>query len=596
MNHSTVPLPDNLANIANHNHPPGKLWSRRLQILTTFLLFGILLLWDWLTRRLQRNQQLRAKILVQKLIQLGPTFIKFGQVLSCRPDLIPPIYVDQLAHLQDKLPPFPNEQAYEVIEAEFGCPYHQIYAELNPEPVAAASLGQVYKGKLQTGEIVAVKVQRPGIIDILVLDIYLLQQLSTWVQKNIPFIHTNIRALTDELANSIFKEMDYVQEGLNGQKFAQLYGNLPQIYVPRIYLKYTTSRVLTMEWVNGEKITSTEVTQRQGLNPADLIAVEFKFALQQLLSGGFFHADPHPGNVLVTPEGKLAYLDFGMMSEVTPETRDLLIIFFLHLVSGDFPSLAEDLVSLEFLPPETDLAPLIPKLAQMFGNIRETSIAEFGFKQMFDNLLSLIYEYSWQIPKFYVLVFRCFATLEGIALKLNPDFQAYKVGYPYISQWVLTKRSPVLWTALNKFCLNNKTMQWDVVSDLLNNIYQSEDFNLYLTSERMLEFLYSPQGDPLRHVLVNEVVTKVENFSKETFEEMMMWTRAITTPFPNMAKLNKNWENIQPFIGKFLLNTPSNLPSIYELSQLFLRPEAKRLVQEIVNKLGMRILKQFIPA
>nr|AQX77698.1 NocT [Nodularia sp. HBU26] len=594
MKHSTVPLPDNLAAIANHRQPPGKLWSRRLTILNSFFSFAIFLGWDWLTGRLQRNQQLRAKKLVQKLIQLGPTFIKLGQVLSCRPDLIPPIYVDELTHLQDQLPPFSNDQAYKVIEEELGCPYDQIYAELNPEPVAAASLGQVYKGKLKTGEIVAVKVQRPGIINILVLDIYLLQQLSTWVQKNVSFIHTNIRALTDELANSIFKEMDYVQEGLNAQKFAQLYGNLPQIYVPRIYSAYTTSRVLTMEWVNGVKITSTDAILAQGLDPADLIALEFKFALQQLLKGGFFHADPHPGNVLVTPEGKLAYLDFGMMSEVVPETRDLLIIFFLHLVTGDFPALAQDLILLEFLPPGTDVVPLIPKLTKMFGNIRETSIAELGFKQMFEQLLSLIYEYSWQIPKFYVLVFRCFATIEGIALKFNPDFQAYKFGYPYIAQWVLTNRSPVLWDALNNFCLNKKTIQWELVSDLLNGISQSDDFNLSLTLDRMLEFLYSSQGNSLRNVLVNEVVSNLENVSKESFDEIMMWTRVINTPFASMTRINEIWHKIQQFIGKFLLVVPLNFVSISEFSKLFFRTEAQRLGQEIVNQLGRRIFMRFI--
>ncbi|MBD2566538.1 ABC1 kinase family protein [Anabaena lutea] len=594
MKHSTVPLPDNLAAIANHSQPPGKLWSRRLTILNSFFSFAILLVWDWLTRRLLRNQQLRAKILVQKLIQLGPTFIKLGQVLSCRPDLIPPIYVDELASLQDQLPPFPNDQAYKVIEEELGCPYDQIYAELNPEPVASASLGQVYKGKLQTGEIVAVKVQRPGIIDILVLDIYLLQQLSTWIQKNISFIHTNIRALTDELANSIFKEMDYVQEGLNAQKFAQLYGNLPQIYVPRIYLKYTTSRVLTMEWVNGTKITSTKVIRTQGLEPADLISLEFKFSLQQLLNGGFFHADPHPGNILITPDGKLAYLDFGMMSEVEPETRDFLIVFFLHLIAGDFAALAEDLVLLDFLPPQTDLVPLIPKLALMFGNIRETTLAEFGFKQIFEKLLSLIYEYSWQIPKFYVLVFRCFATIEGIALKFNPDFQAYKVGYPYIAQWLLTKQSPLLWNALKNLLLNNKTIQWELVSDLLNNISQSDDFNLHLISERMLEFLYSPQGNSVRYALVEEVVTNLENLSNESFEEMMFWTTAIISPFPSPTRLNKSWQNIQQFLGKFLLITPFNFLSIYELSKLFLRPEAQSLRQEILNQLGRRKLMRSI--
>jgi predicted unusual protein kinase regulating ubiquinone biosynthesis (AarF/ABC1/UbiB family) len=588
MKVSSLPLPENaVAATVYYGQPPKKLWPRRLNILSSIFSFCILLVWDRLTGSLRQNQQLRAKILVKKLIQMGPTFIKFGQVLSCRPDIIPPIYIEELANLQDQLPPFPNEQTYQVIAEEFGCPYYQIYAELNPQPVAAASLGQVYKGKLRTGEIVAIKVQRPEIIDIITLDIYLLRQLAAWIQRtNISFIHSDLVALSDELAKSIFTELDYIQEGLNAERFALLYSHLDYICVPRIYLKYTTSRVLTMEWVNGIKITSTDAIRAQGLDPAELISLGFKFSLQQLLKGGFFHADPHPGNVLVTPDGKLVYLDFGMMSEVSPETCDLLIISLLHLIAGDFPALAQDYVLLGFLPPETDLNPLIPKLNQIFGNIRESSIVEFGFKQSFEKLLALIYEYSWQIPTFYLLIFRCFATLEGIVLNVNPNFQAFKVGYPYIGQWLLTKRSPILWEALKNLCLHNKTIKWELVSDLLNNIHQSDDFNLYLTLDRLLDFLYSPQGNSVRYVLVNELVTNLETLSKEAFEEIMIWTRAIITPFPPTTRLNNNWHNIQQFIGKFLLTTPLNVSSIYELSQLFLRPEAQRLGQEIVNQIG----------
>ncbi|MFM5981706.1 MAG: ABC1 kinase family protein [Sphaerospermopsis kisseleviana] len=587
-----VKLPDNIADPSQQKQSPKKLWSRRLAIFNFAFSFLILLLWDGLTRRLGKNQQLRAKILVEKLINMGPTFIKLGQLLSCRPDLIPPIYVDELANLQDQLPPFANEEAYNIIEEEFGIPYNQVYAELNPDPVASASLGQVYKGKLHTGEIVAVKVQRPGIIEILVLDIYLLQQLASWVQKNVPFIHTNIRALTDELANSIFKEMDYVKEGANGKKFAEIYNNIPHIYIPYIYSKYTTSRVLTMEWVNGVKITSIEELCNQGLNPADLMSLEFKFFLQQLLEGRFFHADPHPGNVLVTADGKLAFLDFGMMSAVEPETSDLLIIFFLHFISGDFQSMAEDLVALEFLPPETDLPPLIPRLSQLFGNnVRESTIVEFGFRQIFDKLLSLVYEYSWQIPKFYVLVFRAFATIEGVAIKLNPDFQAYKVGFPYIVKWTLTKRSPVLWDALKNLCVKNETIQWELVSDLLTTFSQIEDFNLYIASERMIEFLYSDQGNSFRYVLVKEMVTKLEGM----FDNMMSLTMAMITPFEPYKILSRNWDNIQPFIRQFLASNLVNFSSAHELSEMFLRKtEAMRLEQEILTELGKRILMRFI--
>ncbi|MBH8561389.1 AarF/ABC1/UbiB kinase family protein [Nostoc sp. CENA67] len=596
MKARSIPLQNNVAiNLSYYKKQPGKLWARRLTILKSFLSFSILLAWDWLTRRLLQNQRLRASILRQKLIELGPTFIKLGQFLSCRPDIIPTIYLDELANLQDKLPPFPNQQAYQIIEEELGYPHDQIYAELIPEPVAAASLGQVYKGKLQTGEIVAVKIQRPGIIEQITLDIYLLRQLAAWAQKNISLIHSDLVALSDELATRLFAEMDYVQEAFNAEKFAQLYGKLEQIHVPRIYFQYTSHRVLTMEWVNGIKLTSTEAIRAQGLEPADFVGVGFKCSLRQLLQGGFFHADPHPGNVLVTSDGKLAYLDFGMMSEVPPEVCDLLIISLLHMITGDFAALAEDYILLEFLPPETDLTYLVPKLAEIFGNIREASVAEFGFKQSFSKLFDLIYEYSWQTPTYYVMIFRCFATLEGVALKVNPDFQVYKVGYPYVTEWLLTKRSPVLWDALKSFWLSNQTIEWEQVSDVLENIYQSDDFNLNYTLELLLEFLYSPQGNSLRSALVNEIATNIESLSQETFDDVMAWSRSIITPFPTTTKLNSTLQNMQEVINKVLVTKPLNLNSFYELSQVFVRPEAQRLGQEIISELGRRMLMRFMP-
>lgn len=595
MNISSVLLPDYAETaMAYYSQQPRKLWGRRLAILNLFFSFSILLVWDWLTGRLSANQQIRACTLRDKLVEMGPTFIKLGQVLSCRPDLIPPIYVQELANLQDQLPPFSNEKAYQVIEEELGCPYDQIYAELNPDPIAAASLGQVYKGRLKTGEIVAVKVQRPELIHQIALDIYLLCQLAAWAQKNISFMHSDLVALSDEVAVRLFAETDYIQEGTNAQKFAQLYNNLHHIYVPSIHWKYTRRRVLTMEWIDGIKLTSTDRILAQGLEPADLISVGFKFSLQQLLEGGFFHADPHPGNVLITWDGKLAYLDFGMMSHVEPETCDRLIISLLHLISGDFTALAQDYVLLGFLPPDTDLAPLAPRLARIFGNIRESSIAEFGFKQSFEKLLDLIYEYSWQIPAFYLLVFRSFATLEGIVLNINPNFKAYKVGYAYIAQWLLTKRSPVLWDALEKFSLKNQTIQWDVVGDLLENIYQSDDLNVNHLLESLLIFLYSPQGKSLRYVLVNEAATRVEHISQDTFDSVVAWTGSIISPFPTFRPTN-SLQDLQKLLDQLLHVVPSDSLSLLDLSKLLLRPEAQRLGQEILSELARRIFRGWLP-
>jgi predicted unusual protein kinase regulating ubiquinone biosynthesis (AarF/ABC1/UbiB family) len=300
------------------------------------------------------------------LTGLGPAYIKVGQALSTRPDLVPPVFLEELALLQDQLPPFPNEIAYQFIEEELGARPQEIYAELTPQPVAAASLGQVYKGKLKTGEIVAVKVQRPGLAKRIALDVYILRSLARWAQNNIKQIRSDLVAIMDEFGSRIFEELDYSLEGRNAERFAELYGHLQDVYIPRIYWEYTGRRVLTMEWINGTKLTNMEAIKAQGIDARHLIEVGVQCSLRQLLEHGFFHADPHPGNLLATPEGKLAYIDFGMMSEVKPYQRYGLIEAVVHLVNRDFAGLANDYVKLEFLTPDTDLTPIIPRPSECF--------------------------------------------------------------------------------------------------------------------------------------------------------------------------------------------------------------------------------------
>lgn len=583
---------DPVAIAASYRQRPLSVWGRGFTVVLTFLSFIISLGWDWVRGRIVQNQQLRASILRQKLIQLGPTFIKLGQILSCRPDLIPPIYVEEFANLQDKLPPFPNQEAYQIIAEELGCSYDQIYAELSPQPVAAASLGQVYKGKLKTGEIVAVKVQRPNLLESISLDIYLLRKLAAWAQNNIPYIHSDLVALSDELAARLFEETDYINEGNNAQRFAKLYGDLTDIYVPGIYFEYTGRRVLTMEWVDGVKLTSIEAILQQGLNPDNLVAVGFNCSLRQLLQGGFFHADPHPGNVLVTPEGKVVYLDFGMMSEISPEQRDRLIISLIHLIAGDFEGLAQDYVSLGFLPPETDTTPLVPIFANVFGDIREASVAEFGFKQSLDKLFALIYEYDFQAPSYYLLIFRCFATLEGIALKVNPSFKAFKSGYPYAAQWLLTAQSPLLRDCLKDFIFKNNTIQWEQVHDLLENARISDDFELNQLLAQALDFLYCPQGELLRQALVVEAVTGLENLSQNTFDSLMAGMGLRVTPFPLAGKKSPNLDDLQRIADTFQQIPAFKSTSIYDVFKLFLKPETQRLTQEITEELWKRFLSR----
>jgi predicted unusual protein kinase regulating ubiquinone biosynthesis (AarF/ABC1/UbiB family) len=395
----------------------------------------------WLDKRwgtLVKNERRRAVQLRDLLTKLGPAYIKIGQALSTRPDLVPPIYLEELTRLQDQLPAFPNEIAYQFIEEELGAPPSEIYAELSSQPIAAASLGQVYQGRLKTGEEVAIKVQRPDLRERITIDLYILRKLAAWVQRNVKRVRSDLVGILDELGDRIFEEMDYIHEGENAERFFELYGSMKDIYVPKIYWEYTNRRVLTMEWINGIKLTQPEKIAALGVNARYLIEVGVQCSLRQLLEHGFFHADPHPGNLLATMDGKLAYLDFGMMSEVKPAQRYGLIEAIVHVVNREFDSLAKDYVKLEFLTPETDLTPIIPAFAKVFANAEGASVADLNIKSITDDLSALMYEYPFRVPPYYALIIRSLVTLEGIAIYIDPNFKVLSEAYPYVAKRLLT--------------------------------------------------------------------------------------------------------------------------------------------------------------
>ena len=564
-------------------------WKRQFIVIQTFLTLILRLGWDKLTGNIPQNQQVRAIQLREKLTQLGPTFIKLGQILSCRPDLLPPFYIEELANLQDQLPPFANELAYQILEEELGCPYDQIYAELSPHPVAAASLGQVYQGKLKTGELVAVKVQRPNLIPRIALDIYILRYLATWVQKTVPVIHSDLVALIDELASRLFEEIDYRHEAANAEQFAQLHSHIKTIYVPGIYWQYTSHRVLTMEWISGIKLTQLDALRDLGLNPSDLIEVGFECSLYQLLEAGFFHADPHPGNLLVTPDGKLAYLDFGMMSIVEPTYRDRLLESIVHILTGDFEGLAQDYVKLGFLPPDTNLKWLVPELADVFGNALGSSVAEFGFKSIIQKLFPLVYKYPFELPTYYLLIFRCFATLEGLALNISPSFQPFTQGYSYLAKRLLTDPSWQIRTLLKEIVFKDGQIQWQIVEELLESTYDHKESNINLIVHQSLEFLYSQQGGELRNTLVAEVVTSLEELSKSFVKTTAEWLANPIATFPTVKVESKSLENLQR-VGQLIQQSPS-FEQIYvgEIFQLILKPETQKFSQEVALKWMQRI-------
>lgn len=590
---------DPVAIAAQYRNRPLQVWGRLSSVVWTFFSFAFSVWFDGKTGRTATNEKRRAVRLREILGQLGPAFIKIGQALSTRPDLVPPVYLEELTTLQDQLPAFPNEVAYQFIQEELGAHPKDIYAEISPDPIAAASLGQVYKGKLKTGETVAIKVQRPGLAENIGLDIYILRRVAVWAQNTFKIIRSDLAAIMDELGERIYEEMDYTHEGQNAERFAQLYGHIKDIYVPSIYWEYTRRRVLTMEWITGIKLTNLEAVKAQGIDAPYLIEVGVQCSLRQLLEHGFFHADPHPGNLLATPDGQLAYLDFGMMSEVKPYQRYGLLEAVVHLVNRDFEGLAKDYVKLEFLTPDTDLTPIIPALAGVFNNALGASVAELNFKSITDELSAVMYEYPFRVPAYYALIIRSLVTLEGIAINVDPEFKVLSKAYPYVAKRLLSDPAPELRASLQDLLFKQGEFRWNRLENLLNNARESEDYDVSKILNQALEYLFSERGDFIRDRIVLELVKSLDTLSSNAFANAKAvvgeWFGVKANQPVVSPTEQKNLEHIKR-IWDILQSTPGfdGMKVLQLLPQLLVKPQVQNMGQKVVGGLAQRAVARVI--
>ncbi|MGF1495525.1 MAG: ABC1 kinase family protein [Elainellaceae cyanobacterium] len=584
---------------AYYRRRPFQVLSRIFSIVWPALSFAFGVWWDRRTGRLQQNEPRRAVQARMLLTDLGPAYIKVGQALSTRPDLVSPVYLEELSQLQDQLPPFPNEVAFQFIEEELGDRPENVYAELSEQPIAAASLGQVYKGRLKSGETVAVKVQRPGLAQRIALDVYILRVLAAVITRSVKQLKSDLVGIMDEFGARIFEEMDYTQEGLNAERFAELYGHLQDIHVPRIYWQYSNRRVLTMEWVTGTKLTQLEAIRQQGIDARHLIEVGVQCSLRQLLEHGFFHADPHPGNLLATPQGKLAYLDFGMMSEVKPYQRYGLLEAVVHLVNRDFEGLAQDYIKLEFLTPDTDLRPIIPALSNVFNNALGASVAELNFKSITDQLSALMYEYPFRVPAYYALIIRSLVTLEGIAIKVDPEFKVLSKAYPYVSRRLLTDQSPQLRASLQDLLFKEGSFRWNRLENLLRNASSSPDYDLSQILNQTIDFLFSERGAFIRDYLVEEIVRTVDTMGRSTFQQVVFSLRQRVgleqSPPPVPLEEQGNMGHIIRILA-ILRDAPGFDPQLLldVIPRLLSKPELRHMSQDIASGLAQRAIARFI--
>jgi len=367
-----------------------------------------------------------------RLYTLGPTFIKIGQTLSTRADLVPLPALIELSSLQEDVEPFNANLALSTIERELGAAPQQLFAEFNPKPIAAASLCQAYRAVLHDGRDVVVKVQRPELATLLAHDVQTLEAIADEVMTYPSLCrHTDWPGVVQEFARTTFEEIDYIREGRNADRFRHNFRTNERIYIPRIIWRLTGRRVLTIEYVAGAKVTDSQTIDELGLDRSELTAIGANFYLKQLLEDGFFHADPHPGNMRIMPDGRLGIFDFGMVGRLAPERKQAMINAFMHVIKRDYRALVDDFVDMGFLAPDADRDQLCAELTPIVDARFSEGINKVRFRKIVFDFSDVVYRYPFRLPSDFTYIMRALLTLEGVALTINPEFNFVEAALPF---------------------------------------------------------------------------------------------------------------------------------------------------------------------
>lgn len=390
----------------------------------------------------QQRRRSQAVWIRDTLLDLGPTFIKVGQLFSTRSDLFPAEYVEELSKLQDKVPAFSYEQARAIIELDLGKPIQELYRSFDPIPIAAASLGQVHRAQLYSGEEVVVKVQRPGLVKLFEIDLAILRGITRYFQNHPDWGRgRDWLGIYDECCKILYEEIDYLNEGRNADTFRRNFRSEDWVHVPRVYWRYASPRVLTLEYMPGIKISHYEALEAAGLDRSHLAQLGAKAYLLQLLNDGFFHADPHPGNLAVSPDGSLIFYDFGMMGQVKPVTREKLMDTFFGIAQKDADRVVASLIELGALAPTDDMGPVRRSIQFMLDNFMDKPFESQSVTAISDDLYEVAYGQPFRFPATFTFVMRAFSTLEGVGKGLDPQFNFMEVAKPFAMQ-LMTNGNP----------------------------------------------------------------------------------------------------------------------------------------------------------
>lgn len=369
------------------------------------------------------------------LLELGPTFIKIGQLFSTRADIFPGEYVEELAKLQDKVPAFSYEQVEAIIELELGKKLPELFQSFEPIPLAAASLGQVHKAVLHTGESVVVKVQRPGLKKLFEIDLQILKGITRYFQNHPTWGRgRDWVGIYEECCRILWEEIDYLNEGRNADTFRRNFRVYDWVKVPRIFWRYTSPRVLTLEYVPGIKISQYEALEAAGVDRKAIARYGAQAYLHQLLNNGFFHADPHPGNLAVSPDGALIFYDFGMMGRIKANVREGLMETLFGIAQKNGDRVVQSLIDLGAIAPTDDMGPVRRSVQYMLDNFMDKPFENQSVAAISDDLYELAYNQPFRFPATFTFVMRAFSTLEGVGKGLDPEFNFMEVAQPYAMQ------------------------------------------------------------------------------------------------------------------------------------------------------------------
>lgn len=371
-----------------------------------------------------------AERLRQALEELGPTFVKLGQILSTRPDLIPPAYIDEFSKLQDNVPPFPYEDAANQIKMELGVEVEEVFTNFDPNPIASASLAQVHKATLQNGAQVAVKIQRPDIKPLIESDIDLLYLLARLVENSIPELRLySPRKVVREFERAMTRELDFTIEAANAERFRRNFGLNPNLYFPKVYRELSGKKALTMEFIEGVKITDAPL---RGYDPRLIARRGLRAVVEMVFRDGFFHADPHPGNIFVMEGSRLAYLDLGLAGRVSEEVKDTMLLLILSIVREDFEEVVRIFYKIGIKEDDVDMsefrADVMDICEKHFG--KPLKYMELG--AFIKDILEGAFRHRIRIPLEYALMCKALITMEGVGKKLDPDINIFEESHPYL--------------------------------------------------------------------------------------------------------------------------------------------------------------------